>query len=506
MKKEPSKKKERKKKGHGRLHYLNLKNLQTEIYGYGYQYSLKNFLLTLIVSFVAIGFIGYFFLLDGKYIAALLVLFGITLPTIIVDQFRFLYEQKRFRDTVDYLEQMIYSFKKKPKILVSLQDVLLLSDGEMKKCVEKAIADIQAGVGYEKALRGIEEEYGCDRMRILHDFMIKVEMQGGKYQSTLNVILNDIQSWTERTYSFQKDRSHIKMTIMISIIMSAIISATTVVLLKNNKDMSSILTTPIYQISTTLVLGALICVFSFAQKKLTGSWLVYTEEEDHKRIDRDWNALKNPPTRMKKFINTLIVMVICLPVIGIGVYMHNKLFLVIGCILEIMVVTVPTRSGNSAKSRLTKLCEKEFPVWIRGIALDLQTDNVYISLQNSISMAPYVFREELVKLVDAIEKDPTSILPYQHFLEDLEVPEIHSIVKMLYSFTNLGNEDAEGQINSLITRNNLLIEKSERLKDADKVKMVKQITWLPMMLAIGKIFVDMGMLIMHLFGTLSKMS
>lgn len=437
--------------------------------------------------------------------AILIVIFLCSLPVIIVDQFRFLYEQKRFRQSVDYMEQMIYSFKKTPKILVSLQDVLSLSDGKMKECLQQAIEAIEHGDLYEDALLPIENEYGCERMKILHDFMIKVERQGGKYQSTLNVILDDIHSWTERTYSFQKDRSVVKNSIIVSLVMGIMITATTVILFSRNKSMSPILKWEAYQIGSFVVLGVMILLFAFVQKKLTGSWLEDIHDCDEKQIKKDWKNFRGKHNKMNELAQSVIAALMCSPVLIFGIWKANKIFIIIGIVLIILVFFVPAGNGNAAKNRLMKECEKEFPGWIRGIALDLQTDNVYMSLRNSAPTAPFVFRNELYKMIDEIEKDPTGIMPYQHFLEDLELPEIHSIVKMLYSLNAVGNDDAESQINSLIIRNNALIEKAERIKDADKVKLVKQITWLPMLTSTAKIFLDMGLLIMYLFQMMGNM-
>ena len=107
----------------GFLQYLNPKEMETEIIGYGYQYSLKSYLITLFLSLAVVVAVCRFFQLTPKYMAILIVIFCFSLPVIIVDQFRFLYEQKRFRQSVDYMEQMIYSFKRKPKILESLRSI-----------------------------------------------------------------------------------------------------------------------------------------------------------------------------------------------------------------------------------------------------------------------------------------------------------------------------------------------------------------------------------------------
>lgn len=493
------------KKQKGFLQYLNPKEMETEIIGYGYQYSLKSYLITLFLSLAVVVAVCRFFQLTPKYMAILIVIFCFSLPVIIVDQFRFLYEQKRFRQSVDYMEQMIYSFKKTPKILTSLRDVLSLSDGKMAEVLNEAIEAISRGDSYEDALLPIENAYGSERMKILHDFMIKVERQGGKYWSTLNVILDDLQSWTERTYSFQKDRKVVKNNIIVSLVMGVMITATTVILFSKNTSMSPILKMEAYQIGSFLVLGVMILLFAFVQKKLTGSWLEDIHDANEKQIDKDWKSFRKESNALKDLGQSFIAALICSPLLIFAIWKSNKFLIIAGIAVELIIFFVPTGNGKSAKTRLMKECEKEFPGWIRGIALDLQTDNVYMALRNSAPNAPYVFRQEVFKLVDEIEKDPTGIMPYQHFLEDLELPEIHSVVKMLYSLNAAGNEDAEGQINSLIIRNNALIEKAERIKDADKVKLVKQITWLPMLTSIAKIFLDMGLLIMFLFQMMGKL-
>lgn len=498
--------KKRKQKKDGLLQYLDFKKMQTEINGYGYHYSLKKYLLTMVLAFLAVAIICNFFRLQSTYIVVLLVIFGICFPVLVVTQFRFLYEQKRFRETIDYLEQMIYSFKKKPKILVSLQDVLTLSSGKMKEAIQEAIDYINSGMDYKLALKPIEDQYGCDRMEVLHDFLVKVEKQGGEYQETLNVILSDIQSWTERTYSFQKDRTYVKNTIVISIVVSAFVSGITVLLLSRNSDMKDILNYRAYQIGTFMLLSVLMLLYLLVQKIMTGSWLQVMKEENMKQIDRDWKNLQENHNYKGKIISSLIAAVICSPVLILGFVQQQKYLIIFGIFVECLVLTVPKRGKGTSKSRLTKECENRFPGWLRGLALSLQTDNVYNALVNSLDTAPYVFKAQIQRLVDEIGKDPTSILPYQHFLEELEVPEIHSIIKMLYSLTNLGNEDSVLQINALIERNNLLMDKSERLREEDSVKLTKQMTWIPMLSATAKIFLDMGLLIMYLFSMMGALT
>ena len=56
------------KKQKGFLQYLNPKEMETEIIGYGYQYSLKSYLITLFLSLAVVVAVCRFFQLTPKYI------------------------------------------------------------------------------------------------------------------------------------------------------------------------------------------------------------------------------------------------------------------------------------------------------------------------------------------------------------------------------------------------------------------------------------------------------
>ena len=49
---------------------------------------------------------------------------------------------------------------------------------ELKRCLSRAIEELQYGMGervYEDALKIVEEEYDCSRIRTLHKFLVSVE-------------------------------------------------------------------------------------------------------------------------------------------------------------------------------------------------------------------------------------------------------------------------------------------------------------------------------------------
>ena len=87
-----------------------------------------------------------------------------------------MFEQKRFADVLEYMDQMLYSFQKTGKILSALQETReSFKEGNMKECIDKAIEHIIGGKTFDEngalekeALEMIEEKYMCDKIVTMH--------------------------------------------------------------------------------------------------------------------------------------------------------------------------------------------------------------------------------------------------------------------------------------------------------------------------------------------------
>ena len=109
----------------------------------------------------------------------------------------------RFKDAIMYMEQMIYSFKKQPKIRPALEDAGKIGSLEVKELLEEVIVNIDTKESnniYEESLSIIEKEYGCKRIKSLHKFLIKIEEHGGEYENYIDILLQDIKDWNDRTH------------------------------------------------------------------------------------------------------------------------------------------------------------------------------------------------------------------------------------------------------------------------------------------------------------------
>ena len=117
-----------------------------------------------------------------------------------------------------------------------------------------------------------------------------------------------------------------------------------------------------------------------------------------------------------------------------------------------------------------------------------------MAIKDSLQDAPYVLKEQIEKLLRDIDEEPDSILPYQDFLSEFDLPEIQSAARMLYSLTNCGKNDSEAQINTLIHRNNVLMDKAEWLQNENDIAGIGVLTFVPMILATLKMIMDLGLI------------
>ena len=105
-----------------------------------------------------------------------------------------------------YLEQLLYSFHRKPKVLTALQDTVLLfqedENAELRAAIEQAIERIQNPKGngdvYKEAFAIIEKDFGCKRMKKIHSFLRQVENTGGNIEESIEILLLDRNLWVDR--------------------------------------------------------------------------------------------------------------------------------------------------------------------------------------------------------------------------------------------------------------------------------------------------------------------
>lgn len=471
---------------------VNFTDMSLEIKGYGYEYSMKQFIVHLLLSYGLLIVAGIFFQLHVICVLLLCVWAFLWLPIIVLAQFRYLANNHKFEIVVGYLEQMIFAFKKSPNILDCLKSVMEVVDQDMLKDIQKAISYIEndtVGTGYKLAFQCIEEKYRCTRIQSLHKFMLNVEENGGKYQYAIDILLEDIQTWVSRSYEYQKELKSIKGKITLSVILSIMIAGTMMAIIP--KELIVFGNSIVYLVSTTILFSILIYLIAIVQTKLNGHWFVDdTVTMGDSRIKKAMKAVNGYDQKQGKK-KSLISFMLMIPIFIVGLLVQNKVIAIVGILVAIGAYSSYKLRYKSARKLLQRALEKEFPIWLRDISMQLQTLVVPLAIRNSIIEAPLVLQSPLHTLIQSVEQYPTSIKPYTNFLKEYHLTDVSNAMKIMYTIQSLHIEDAHQQIDDLVKRNQKMLAKSERIRNEDMLMSIGLIVAAPMIISTLKLIIDL---------------
>lgn len=370
------------------------------------------------------------------------------------------YYLNKYYDVVQYMEQMIYSFKKQPKIREALSDAQKVSTERMKEIIEEVLVSIDSKATeniYEESLDIIGKEYDCKRLRSLHSFLIKIEKNGGEYETYINILLEDIKEWSDRLSLFIRDVNRVKRNVIISIFSTLITCGFMAYLIPKEYQYTNHI---IYQIVSTVMIILMLQIFLTVNKKLNYNWIKEKELMPENMVMKYYSLVERGQQGKREL-----------------------------SLLERM-------SYKKAKKSLENEIKKAFPDWIRDVAINLQNETVQSAIENSYENAAFVLKRPIRKLLIDFERYPIGIEPYDNFLSGFDLMEIKSSMKMFYSINQLGNEQSDKQIDAIIDRNNKMTRQAEEMKNKDRIGLAGTLSAGPMMVGVVKIIIDMVLMIL----------
>ena len=402
--------------------------------------------------------IAFAYKLELPIVIAIGVITTLLMPMLYKEEKKKSYYKKKFEDLISYMEQMCYSFKKSGKIRPSLIDAQKISDGEMKEIIEEVIVNIDSKMNediYEQALKILEEEYYCKRLISLHEFIIKIEKQGGEFEEYINIILSDIKEWSDRTELFRRDIDRIRRNVLISIGATLLTCGFMAFLIPKEYSFTGNI---VYQISSMIIILIMLVIYIFVYKKLNIDWLKEESFLNPEMVDKYYDLIMKSQNEKIKFMDKLSI--------------------------------------NKVKKRMRREISKVFPDWLRQVALNLQQQTVQSSIENSYDDAPYILKRPIRHLLIDFEEYPIGIEPYDNFLQELDMPEIQSSLKMFYCINELSKEETYKQTNAIIDRNNKMLKQAEEMKNKDRIGLAGTLSAGPMMVGVVKIIIDMVLMIL----------
>ncbi len=477
------------------LRFLRYRNLSYELVKYGYEYTPKKALLVYGVIVLIAAIFGLLYKLKLPYIAAIGVIGVIFSPVIILQTMKGRYHTAMFSMANNYMDQFLYSFKRTGTILNSLvESAIIFEEGIFHQVLEKAIEHIQYATDSEdperEALDIVEEFFHCERIDVIHSFVISAQRRGGDTSGSIDLLSKNRSMWAERISNLQKEFQVVKRNIMIALFATLLICILPLYLLGGNLDISSI---PLCQISAVILIGICMLIYVKADKKLCRNWI--GKEADNTGIGKKYIQVKNYDEVKEAKHSQKIAIIPALLFIGAFFYLKNLAVLVAGAVVVLFLIYQHKIGYHLAKKKVAREIEKQFPNWLIEVALLLQTDNVQMAIRKSMDSAPEVLLYPLEELVSELEEDPNAASPYHRFLKEYRNPEVQSAMKILYALSSGNAGDASQQIEELLERNNAMMDKSEKLEQEDKIAGMRVYIVLPSLLASVKLMVDMALLL-----------
>lgn len=494
------------------LKLVNFKNLNSQIEAYGFSYSFSKYISNIVILIAAVIASSFLFKLEMQYIP-FLILFGICiLPIIILSQIQFMNNSFKFEQINTYLQEMIISFKTRPKILYSLYEVKEMFETGIVNQISSAIEYIQHAdieddgtTTYEHGLRIIEDKYHCSRIKSLHNLMLTCEKENSaNYDGAINDLYDDIQAWKSRIYEYQITLNNTRTQFNIVLLLTIGVSSVMINILPNT--LLGFITESMYQVSTCVMLCIFLSMFCFVQTKLTGHWLVDDIDGNDYEILKDVYFVETydeAKARKKSFKNAAAASSI--PLFGYFIF-HNNTVTFLGVLIVLFFLTREQLKYKSTKNKVEKEIRKQFPSWLRDISLNVYNLVVTRAIRQSVETCPLVLKYYIEKLIEETEEDPVTIRPYNNFLQDYYITDITSSMKSLYVIKTQDSNEGARLISDLIQRNQEMMANAEKIRNENQLAAFNMLGTIPMVVGALKMMIDMGMMMLKFMSTIGKVN
>ncbi len=487
----------------------NIKELKADINRYGYNYSTGDFVLQATLIIVSILLIAFFSRLQTTYIIVLISLGFLLIPFIISAWFKQLYNIQRFTMISDYLSNIIPIFMQKTKIRYTLGELLSICSGQMADVVARAINYLDNTVNdvnlNENALKIIEKEFPNSRIRSVHKLLLSIENNNSNdHQEVCQTMFEDIELWIKRICTFQKDLKDRRTKLLLLCVLTLIMNCMFVYIYVSNDYFAGFTDNDIYQLSTAVFTLIILLIAILILTRLHGDWLVDDlTDSNEERLIKAYQTYKKGYGGIK-LSDVLMMLVFVLAAVAVLWFGFNKLYAVFMIFLAFLCLSSSKRRYKKYYHLINKTLTLEFPLWLREISLSLHNYTVLNAIEESINTVSYPFRQEIRLFLAQAKKDPTSIQAYNNFLDDYDLEDAKSAMKVLYAIQNIGKEDVKERVAALIRRNQDMLDKAESIRNKDSIAGIEAIGYLPTLFFSIQMMISMFAMFSYMMSTLGS--
>ena len=490
------------KKRRRKTRLISPMQLTGELQKLGEKYDRKTAgLYYLAVLFVAIGF-GFLFELNYFLIAFVGIVYLFFVPQMIYNQKKHAYEMRRFEDVNAYMHQMIQSFVRTRNVALSMNEtkktftegkmLVILSDAtelieNFKPANEEEEKDPRAAE--KRAFALIEEKYGCEKLRMLHDFLIKATERGGACVTEFSLLEKSRELWKDAVMEYYEK---IKAQRNYGSLLYMVIMIVCIFLMNFMERMGlRIADESFTQVANALMLVMFNVFFTFMDKRLNANLLRDPRVMSQDTADMYFKYMQGFESKRerKKYIGIAILSV----VLAVGLVLYrpevSSLFLAaaivaVGFNAHQFILSLTVRA-------LKKEIDKEFPKWLFDMLLLLQRESVEGAMFKSVERVSPVLKGDLQRVCVALATTPQSADVYMSFLADFKNPNISETMRTLYSLS-VGTGGEKQKVMGVIIESNIVhLSNAEKKSIEDKGSYSGFLEALPVFVASGALMLYM---------------
>lgn len=310
-------------------------------------------------------------------------------------------------------------------------------------------------------------------------------------------MLEDIDRYIKRVYKHQEDIKLFKRDISIGIVLAVCMGASTVLISSifgANSSMQldmDITGDIVYQLASLVFFICCIGYFLYVQLHYKCEWVTYSRTD--KQILKDYKMVFETSTSKLRMSSIPIIAVFIAAAVILLLFKNIVCTILAAAlaVISVWILFIPDLDKKAAKERLTEDLYNAFSEWLRDVAINLQAAPLQVAIRETYDTCPVIMKSSLENFIRQITEDPADVEPYYAFLKEFNVMDISATVRMLYSFTEIKDSEADETINTLIDRNYSILDKHDEMKEKTKASIRGFAYYIPMMFSMFKLGVDM---------------
>lgn len=429
----------------------------------GESYTKKEGALYYSVLLLVAVILGLLFELKPLYLIIVGAVYLIFVPQLIYNQKKQVFELRRFNDVNAYMSQMAQSFTDSQNILSALNETLhTFSAGKMHDVLNKALEimdnEVDASLGKQKSLAYIEENYGCEKLKVLHDFLLMADERGGECEVEFSILEKTRMAWEEAVSKYRRELVNTRNGATVLYGMMLVLC---IFIMNAFPETLSIIELEFIQIVNAVMLSLFVVFFVFMDIRINGSLLKDPKVMSKEMADSYFASMQG--TTSEKERKKYIVYPIITAVAALLIFMMNPtpIIAALGIILVVVMGNMQRIILAITVSTLKNEIMKAFPKWLFDVMLLMQRESVDSAIIHSVKKAPPVLQAELNRISNCLLRNPGDADAYMSFLADFNILQIETTMRKLYSLS-VGT-GGKGDVMKFIIENNMNL-----LTDAEK--------------------------------------